>query len=313
MKTKKYPIFLSTWSVNKLIFNGRLPLTRFPEFCRKNGFDGMEINDSFLAKLSMHEQKELEHRIRESELSVSLAITNDFTITEPPLLETQHNHVEKLLAFGYDIGIISARIYVGGKSKLAHKLWQRQLAKKQPQTKAASNKKPSNHIFRFLMHHRFRKMRELVGNRLFARQNLDSNTFEHVRIQIHRALSIAEKYEFPLVIENHGGYSEKPENLLRFIHAVNSARLGLCPDIGNFPPSINRYQALEQLLPYAQIIHTKSYEFSVKGEETSIEYGRIMGIIKKSGFSGPLVVEFEGPGDPVKNSLKTKQLIERFL
>ena len=69
---------------------------------------------------------------------------------------------------------------------------------------------------------------------------------------------------------------------------------------------------MQKLLPFAKEIHAKTYQFDADGEETSIDYQRCMNLIKSSDFEGPLVVEYEGNGEQVKNSLKTRELILKY-
>ena len=64
---------------------------------------------------------------------------------------------------------------------------------------------------------------------------------------------------------------------------------------------------------FAKEIHAKSYSFNDEGEETSIEYERCISIIRQFNFAGPLVVEYEGTGDMLKNSFLTRDLIMRYL
>ena len=70
---------------------------------------------------------------------------------------------------------------------------------------------------------------------------------------------------------------------------------------------------MEKLLPYAKEVHAKSYQFNTNGEEISVDYQKCISIVKSTGFKGPLVVEYEGRGDKLKNSLRTQELILKYL
>jgi sugar phosphate isomerase/epimerase len=122
----------------------------------------------------------------------------------------------------------------------------------------------------------------------------------------------AEGLGLDVLIENHGGLSANPDMMIKIIESVSSDRLGACPDFGNFDESV-RYEALEKLMPFAKLVHAKSYAFDERGEETQIDYARCMEIIKRSGFDGPLSIEFEGDGDQYEGIRKTKELISRYL
>src|SRR2546427_5131247 len=52
-----------------------------------------------------------------------------------------------------------------------------------------------------------------------------------------------------VVIENHGGFSSDPAWLTDVMKAVNQPNFGTLPDFGNFPSAVNRYDAVELLMP----------------------------------------------------------------
>jgi sugar phosphate isomerase/epimerase len=115
-----------------------------------------------------------------------------------------------------------------------------------------------------------------------------------------------------VLIENHGGVSSDPDMIARIIEAVSSHRLGACPDFGGFDNAV-LYEALETIMPFAKVVHAKSYRFDEDGEETKIDYGRCLEIIKKSGFDGVISIEYEGEDDQYEGVRKTKELILKHL
>ncbi len=127
-----------------------------------------------------------------------------------------------------------------------------------------------------------------------------------------RLVDYAEKLDLFMLIENHGGISADADAIVEMISAVSNERFGACPDFGNFAPSV-RYDALEKIMPFAKLVHAKSYNFGENGEETSIDYGRCMDIIRRSGFEGVLSIEYEGEDDQFEGIGKTKELILKHL
>jgi hypothetical protein len=67
-------------------------------------------------------------------------------------------------------------------------------------------------------------------------------------------------------------------------------------------------------MPYAKGVSAKAYEFDDEGNESTIDYGRIMGIVcdPKFDFTGYVGIEFEGRGDSIDGIKKTKELLERI-
>ncbi len=106
-----------------------------------------------------------------------------------------------------------------------------------------------------------------------------------------------------VIVENHGGYSSNGTWLSGVMERVNSPYCGTLPDLGNFcikrgpegcEESYDMYKGVEQLMPYAKGVSGKTHNFDAEGNETEIDYYRMMQIIKDSGFNGWIDVEYEG-------------------
>jgi sugar phosphate isomerase/epimerase len=95
------------------------------------------------------------------------------------------------------------------------------------------------------------------------------------------------------------------------VQAVDSPWLGVCLDLGNFVPE-RRLAGVEMLAPHAIHVHAKAKAFGADGEEVSIDYGASLAVLQRAGYSGPLVIEYEGDGDPVAGVLCARDLIQRY-
>jgi sugar phosphate isomerase/epimerase len=118
-----------------------------------------------------------------------------------------------------------------------------------------------------------------------------------------------------VICENHGGPSSDPDSLLALIKAVNNPRFGTLPDFGNFPKkdgkyTIDVYQAIARLMPYAKGVSAKSYEFDEKGQETTLDYARLMKIVTDAGYNGYVGIEYEGRAPEPEGIMATKKLLE---
>lgn len=131
-----------------------------------------------------------------------------------------------------------------------------------------------------------------------------------------------------VLVENHGGHSSDAKLLSRVMEGVAMDNCGTLVDFGNFclrrenderweAPCVeeyDRYQGIEELMPYAQGVSAKSYAFDAEGNETTMDFPRILNIVRDAGFSGFIGVEFEGPdADPFPGMAATKSLIETVL
>lgn len=124
-----------------------------------------------------------------------------------------------------------------------------------------------------------------------------------------------------VVVENHGGYSSDGSWLAGLMEAVDMENVGTLPDFGNFciegsprncENEYDRYKGTGELMPYATGVSAKSYDFDEEGNETTIDYLKMMKIVKASGYTGYVGIEYEGGRLPEKEGIKaTKALLEK--
>ena len=134
-----------------------------------------------------------------------------------------------------------------------------------------------------------------------------------ITVQSYRELAEhASQLGIKVLLENHGGLSADPGNIIRMVEEVGREEFRLCPDFGNFAEEV-RYRALERMFPYAAVVHVKTYEFDERGDEVRYDLPRCLEIAKASGYAGPLSIEFEGPGDQYEGVQKSLELIQRYV
>ena len=119
-----------------------------------------------------------------------------------------------------------------------------------------------------------------------------------------------------IICENHGGPSSNPDALIALMKAVGKPTFGTLPDFGNFPMkdgkyTIDVYDAIARMMPYAKGVSAKSYDFDESGKETKLDYARIMKIVTDAGYHGFVGIEYEGSrlGEP-EGIRATKKLLE---
>jgi sugar phosphate isomerase/epimerase len=125
------------------------------------------------------------------------------------------------------------------------------------------------------------------------------------------------KNKIGIICENHGGPSSDPSALIALMKAVNNPNFGTLPDFGNFPKGddgnykIDIYDAIARMMPYAKGVSAKSYDFDEKGNETTLDYARIMKIVTRAGYHGFVGIEYEGSRLSEPEGIKaTKKLLE---
>ncbi|MGD8499679.1 MAG: sugar phosphate isomerase/epimerase family protein [Phycisphaerales bacterium] len=120
-------------------------------------------------------------------------------------------------------------------------------------------------------------------------------------------------YKLNVIVENHGGLSSNGQWLTGVIKEVNLLNCGTLPDFGNFPPEVDPYDAVEMLMPYAKSVSAKSYDFDEKGDETKIDYYRMMKIVLDAGYNGFVGIEYEGERlSETDGIVATKKLLEKI-
>ena len=101
-----------------------------------------------------------------------------------------------------------------------------------------------------------------------------------------------------VLVENHGGWSSDGAWLAGVIRMADQPNLGTLPDFGNFRVSsdniYDRYLGVTELMPFAKAVSAKSYDFDDAGDETTIDYPRMMKIVLDAGYRGYVGVEYEG-------------------
>lgn len=108
-----------------------------------------------------------------------------------------------------------------------------------------------------------------------------------------RLSAYAADYGINVIVENHGGNSSYGKWLAEIMKAVNRPNCGTLPDLGNFY-EYDRYKGVTELMPFAKGVSAKTHDFDENGNETQIDYVKMMKIIYDSGFRGYIDVEYEG-------------------
>ena len=63
-------------------------------------------------------------------------------------------------------------------------------------------------------------------------------------------------------------------------------------------------------MPYAKSVSAKSYDFNEEGQETSIDFRKMLQIVKDAGYTGWVGIEYEGPRMSAEEGIMaTKELL----
>ncbi len=128
---------------------------------------------------------------------------------------------------------------------------------------------------------------------------------------LSRLAEYAGQFDLNVIVENHGGLSSNGSWLAGVMRQVNLPNCGTLPDFGNFH-DYDRYQGVEELLPFAKGVSAKSHDFDAAGNETKTDYMRMLKLVLAAGYHGHIGVEYEGKALSESEGIQaTKALLER--
>jgi L-ribulose-5-phosphate 3-epimerase len=97
-----------------------------------------------------------------------------------------------------------------------------------------------------------------------------------------------------VLVENHFGFSSESTWIKDVMARADSANLGMLPDWGNFATDSDIYAEVAGMMPLARAVSAKCYDFDANGQEATIDFPRLIRIIKDANYCGYLGIEYEG-------------------
>jgi sugar phosphate isomerase/epimerase len=133
---------------------------------------------------------------------------------------------------------------------------------------------------------------------------------------LRRLTEYGAKAKIAVVVENHGGLSSNGQWLSGVMKQVNHPNCGTLPDFGNFRISkdeqYDRYKGVTELMPFAKAVSAKTHDFDEAGNETEIDYLKMMKIVAAAGYKGWVGIEYEGNKLGEMDGIRaTKKLLEK--
>jgi sugar phosphate isomerase/epimerase len=129
-----------------------------------------------------------------------------------------------------------------------------------------------------------------------AKGDSEEKARERCVAAIQEACDHAARYGILLALENHGGITATPDQLLAIVKAVKHDAFGVNLDTGNFHTP-DPYADLERVAPYAVTVQIKT-EVSPAGKGThEADLGRLIEILRKANYRGYVALEYEAKED----------------
>jgi sugar phosphate isomerase/epimerase len=138
----------------------------------------------------------------------------------------------------------------------------------------------------------------------------------------------AKERSIDIYVENHGGISNNGDWMLDLIkNVVAYGNVYAYPDFDNWcwervggdhydgecVHRYDRYKGVEMLLPYAHALSVKGLQFDQRGEETTIDYKRMMELTHQAAYDHYLGIEYEGEDlNPRVGVQKIMDLVRKY-
>jgi sugar phosphate isomerase/epimerase len=116
---------------------------------------------------------------------------------------------------------------------------------------------------------------------------------------IKESLPHAAEKGVTLALENHGGITSTPQQILKLVKAIDGPNFGVNLDSGNFHGE-DPYAEIAELAPYAVNVQVKTeiHRHGASGKEEA-DLARVIAILREARYSGYVVLEYEAAEDPL--------------
>ena len=198
---------------------------------------------------------------------------------------TDQAYLQDMKQRAEDAGVQSLLIMCDGEGALGH-------PNEQERTQAVENHHKWVEAAQFLGCHSIRVNAETQEEGSYDEQ------MQRAADGLRQLCEFADEYDINVLVENHGGLSSNGAWLAGVMEQVDHPRVGTLPDFGNFRISedetYDKYQGVEELMPYAKAVSAKALNFNEQGEEVDIDFGRMMRIVLEHDYHGYVGIEYEG-------------------
>ena len=276
----KFEISLAAWSLHRAFFAKELDQLGMVDACAAAGIHGFEMVNTFFPSPQFTYLRQLRKRAEDQDIRLLLIMCDgEGSMADPDRerrLFAAHNH-HKWVDIAATLGCHSIRCNTGAGGGWSN------AAEAQEYHRSESGKADAR------------------------------GAMERCAESFSALVDYASASNINVLIENHWGFSSIPEWLMGRMSLVDNPRFGTLPDFGNFPEEVDRYDAVEQMMPRALAVSAKCYEFTEDGREARVDFDRMMGIVLDAGYDGWVGIEYEGEQLPEREGIAAcKRLLERY-
>jgi L-ribulose-5-phosphate 3-epimerase len=212
----------------------------------------------------------------------------------------RHEYLKDLKKRAADHGVELVLIMCDGEGDMSHE-------DRKERAQAAINHRKWVDIAHFLGCHAIR------GNFGYTKVGTVEERVARCAESYRSLVEYADQAGMNVLIENHGGVSSYPEPVVQLMKLVNHPRFGTLPDFGNFAREVDKYEALEMLMPYAKGVSVKCTDFDENGSHPAWDLDRMIKIVLDHGYRGFMGIEAGSRQGKHKENIKAcKKLLEKY-
>ncbi|MGE3804907.1 MAG: sugar phosphate isomerase/epimerase family protein [Gemmataceae bacterium] len=146
-------------------------------------------------------------------------------------------------------------------------------------------------------------IRIFAGN--VAKGDSEENALARCIAAIQEACDYAAKYGIYLALENHGGITATPKQLLAIVKGVKHDFFGVNLDSGNFHTA-DPYADLALIAPYAVNAQLKTEVSAAGKKKEEADLKKLVDILREAKYRGYVALEYEAAEEP-------KEAVPRYL
>ncbi|NHE59185.1 sugar phosphate isomerase/epimerase family protein [Cyclobacterium plantarum] len=274
-KASLYKISLAEWSVNKLLFSKKMDHLDFPMLAKKHGIHAVEYVNQFF----MDKAKDM-------------------------------SYLREMKSRAEGEGVTSVLIMCDREGQLG-------AADAAERMETVENHKKWVEAAKFLGCHAIR-----VNGYSSVEYSQDRKAFSEsqklVADGLRQLCEFADTMDIGVTIENHGGFSSNGKWLSGVMKAADHPRAGTLPDFGNFqispndgnPISYDSYKGVKELMPYAQGVSVKTTVWDGKGNQSPLDYEKMMRIVLKADYHSWCGIEYGEAGREWESIVEVREQLE---
>jgi sugar phosphate isomerase/epimerase len=114
---------------------------------------------------------------------------------------------------------------------------------------------------------------------------------------LREAAAFARDAGVRLGLENEAAFTPTAAEHRQIVEAVGSPALGVLLDTGNYASGASAWPSVEAVAPRAVHVHAKFWQVGPGGEEPTMDYPRLLGILREAGYRGWITFEYEAAED----------------